>query len=96
LHFDVVLVSGANQYNVKPLAFVSTETPPIVFVSSVLPDAAAGCVPPEVAGVLELLELPHPVAISAAAASPTGTSHLLPIAVLRSLTRFLQHVDHVA
>jgi hypothetical protein len=79
LHFDVVLVSGANQYKVKPLAFVSTVTPPIVLVSSVLPDAAAECVPPEPAGVLEVLELPHPVAISAAAASPTGASHLLPI-----------------
>jgi hypothetical protein len=36
LHFEVVGVSGANQYKVKPLALVSTVTPPIVAVLSVL------------------------------------------------------------
>jgi hypothetical protein len=41
LHLDVVEVSRANQYSVKPLALVSTVTPPIVVVFSALPLAAA-------------------------------------------------------
>ena len=32
VQFDAVDVSGTNQYKVKPLAFVSTATPPIVVV----------------------------------------------------------------
>src|SRR6516162_9438213 len=68
LHFDVVAVSGANQYRVKPWALVSTAAPLIVMVFSALPDTAApetapgGAVaaPPED-------ELPHAVTVRAAA-----------------------------
>jgi hypothetical protein len=91
LHFDVVLVSGTNQYKVKPLESVSTIVPPIVLeftVFEAVPDWVLVLVPPDVAGVVVLLALPHPAAINAAAASPAGTSHLLFIAVLRSLTGF--------
>src|SRR5262252_4829486 len=82
LHFDVVAVSGTNQYTAKPLALVTTVAPPIVAVFSVLLPAAAGAleagaaleaVPPEVAG----LDEPPQAAITKAAASPTGTSHTL-------------------
>ena len=41
LQFDVVGVSGANQYSVKPLALVRTVAPPIVVVFSALLLAAA-------------------------------------------------------
>ena len=40
LHFDIVGVSGANEYSVKPLALVSTVAPPIFAVCR-LPAAAA-------------------------------------------------------
>jgi hypothetical protein len=49
LHFDVVGVSGANEYSVKPALLVSTVTPPI-FAVVTAPAAAA-------AGVLVLLTL---------------------------------------
>src|SRR5580700_8038880 len=42
LHFDVVDVSGANEYSVKPLLLVSTVTPPIFAVCTVPAAAAAG------------------------------------------------------
>ena len=42
LHFDVVDVSGANEYSVKPLLLVSTVTPAIVAVFTVPAAAAAG------------------------------------------------------
>jgi hypothetical protein len=82
LHFDVVAVSGTNQYKVEPVALVTTVAPPILAVFSALPPAAAGAleagaaleaVPPEVAG----LDDPPQAAITKAAASPTGTSHTL-------------------
>ncbi|HEY1625652.1 MAG TPA: hypothetical protein VGG16_17815 [Streptosporangiaceae bacterium] len=34
MHFDIVEVSGANQYKVNPAEFVSTVFPPMVFVDS--------------------------------------------------------------
>jgi hypothetical protein len=89
LQFDVVEVSGANQYRVKPWALVSTVTPPIVVVfSALLLDAGA----PEAAaagGVLlvELVELPHAAIIKAAAASPAGASHVLFITCSPNLLR---------
>jgi len=91
LHFEVVLVSGANQYSVSPLESVRTLTPPIVVVLTMLDVVLADWVlppaPPDpAAGAPELPELPHPAAISPAAARLTGTSHLLLITVLRSLT----------
>ena len=85
LQFDFVLVSGMNEYKVKPLALVSTVTPPIFAVFSALPVGAeapdcaalaelAGA--DDVAGADELPELPHPAAISPATATPAGASHL--------------------
>lgn len=90
VHFDIVLVSGTNQYRVKPLELVSTVAPPILVVFSALPDDDDPPLPEPV-----VPELPHPVAISAAAARLTGTSHLLPIATLRSLPGSSDINDHV-
>jgi hypothetical protein len=42
LQFDLVGVSGANEYSVKPLASVSTVAPPIVVVFRLPAVAAAG------------------------------------------------------
>ena len=43
-------VSGANQYSVRPLLLVSTDTPPIVVVRSMaVPPAVAGTAWPELA-----------------------------------------------
>jgi hypothetical protein len=42
LHFDVMGVSGANEYSVKPLLLVSTVAPPICAVFTVLAAAATG------------------------------------------------------
>ncbi len=89
LHFDVVEVSGANQYSVNPLALVRTVAPPIFIVLIALPLDTGAVVrvalpePPEPAGGVEFPELPHPAAISAAATSPAGTNNLLYIASLR-------------
>ena len=38
---NLVAVSGTNEYSVKPLALVSTVTPPIVAVFRAVPDALA-------------------------------------------------------
>src|SRR5690348_12080915 len=81
LHFDVVAVSGTNQYKVRPLALVTTVAPPILVVFSALLPAAgaleAGVVleaaPPELVELDELLQ----AAITKAAARPAGTSHTL-------------------
>jgi hypothetical protein len=81
LHFDVVVVSGTNQYKVKPLALVTTVAPPILAVfSTLLPaagalEAGAGleAAPPELVELDELLQ----AAITKAAARPAGTSHTL-------------------
>ena len=81
LHFEVVGVSGANQYKVNPLALVSTVAPPIVAVFSALLEAAA----PEVAVLAGLPELAQAAIATAAAASPADASHLLFIACSRSL-----------
>jgi hypothetical protein len=83
VHFEVVGVSGANEYKVNPPALVSTCFPPIVVAISVDPDAlAAGLDAPAAAGVLlvpaagvvpeELDELPHAATASTAAARPTA------------------------
>jgi hypothetical protein len=84
VQFDVVAVSGPNQYTVKPLALVSTVAPPIVAVFSVLLDEAGGAAPEVLLELDELAELPQAAIISAAAARPAGASHLLFIAYLRS------------
>src|SRR5512140_3526430 len=97
LQFDLVEVSGANQYSVKPLALVRTATPPMVVVFSALLLAAAleagaaalEVVPPE---LVELVELPQ-AAIRSVAASPAGASHILFIACPRSGGRPVPHLD---
>src|SRR5215471_7808741 len=85
LHFDMVAVSGTNQYRAKPWALVTTVAPPILAVFSTLPPAAAGAleagaaleaVPPELPG----LDEPPQAAITKATASPAGTSPILFIA----------------
>jgi hypothetical protein len=89
LQFDVVAVSGTNQYSVKPLALVSTVTPPRVAVFRAVPDelavadaaaeaAADGL--PELLGVVD--ELPHAAAMSATATSPKG-AHLVVVRIGR-------------
>src|ERR1700738_2764647 len=83
VHFEVVEVSGTNQYTVRPLELVSTCWLPMVLAVSVLPpwagadeaDAAALVAP--AAGALPgaaelLLELPHADTASARAASPAA------------------------
>jgi hypothetical protein len=69
---DVVEVSGANQYKVKPAELVSTWVPPIVVVFNVVPDEADAAPAAGVllgAGVLEELdELAHAVTASTATA----------------------------
>jgi hypothetical protein len=88
LQFDLVEVSGTNQYKVKPLLLVSTVALPIFVVFSVDPeDAAAGELPeppepPE--PPLPVDELPHAAITSTAAAAPAGTSHLFRMTCLRS------------
>ena len=74
LQLDLVGVSGANEYSVKPLALVSTVAPPIVAVFRLPAVAAAG---------LPVLVLPPPPAedvpdelhaASTAAAAATASS----------------------
>ena len=66
VHFDVVGVSGANQYKVNPLALVRTVAPPIVVVFSADPEEAWADAPVPV----ELGKLPHAAIRSATAAAP--------------------------
>jgi hypothetical protein len=95
LQFDLVAVSGTNEYRVNPLAFVSTVALPIFLVVSAVPDAAgleldadaldAGAVDGVLAAPLELDdELPQAAAINAMAARPPGASHLCGIGILPS------------
>jgi hypothetical protein len=91
LQFDLVEVSGTNQYKVKPLALVSTVAPPIFVVPSVDPEDPAGA---DAAGELPEPEppdppepedeLPHAATTSTAATAPAGTSHLFRMTCLRS------------
>jgi hypothetical protein len=85
LQFDLVAVSGTNEYSVKPLALVSTVAPPMVAVFRAVPDelglAGAAEEAPAAGGLLELEgvdvdELLHAAAISATATSPKG-AHIL-------------------
>ena len=76
LHFDVVDVSGANEYSVKPLLLVSTVTPAIVAVFTVLAAAAAGLLVllPEDDGEEAPAELHAARAAMAAAAAGSASS----------------------
>src|SRR5271165_3081932 len=83
LQLDLVAVSGANQYKVKPPAFVSTVAPLIVAVFNAVPDDAwpAGVL----AALLELPEeLPHAAVISVTAAIRPATRYLFRIGGLPS------------
>jgi len=76
LHFDVVDVSGANEYSVKPLLLVSTVTPAIVAVFTV-PTAAAGgllALLPEDEGEEAPAELHATRAVAAATAAGSARS----------------------
>lgn len=90
LQFDLVAVSGANQYSVKPFALVSTVAPPIVAVFRAALDEAVpvdeAALDEELAEPAELAVdvLPHAAAIRATAAKPTGAHHRLRITYLRS------------
>src|SRR5215467_13921760 len=85
LQFDLVEVSGTNQYKVWPLELVSTVALPIFMVPSADPEDAAGAdaagEPPEPP---EPPELPHAATTNAAATAPAGTSHLFRMTYLRS------------
>jgi hypothetical protein len=88
LQFDLVGVSGTNQYSVKPLALVRTVVPPIVAVRKAVPDEFAVADAAGLAEPPELLEppvdeLPH--AAGTAQADPARASDALnapPIAVM--------------
>jgi hypothetical protein len=91
LHFDVVAVSEANQYSVKPSALVRTVTPPIVAVFRAVPDELALAEGPEEAPAGELLEvaglvdeLLHAAASSATAAIPMENRIVVRIGRFRS------------
>src|SRR5215831_7528892 len=87
LQFDLVEVSGTNQYRVRPLALVSTVALPIFVVFRVDPEDAAwaaGELPEPPEPPLPGDELPHAAITSTAAAAPAGTSHLLRMTCLRS------------
>jgi hypothetical protein len=87
LQLDLVAVSGANQYTVKPLALASTLVPLIVAVFRTVPEADTG----EAAALDELLgvvaeplllavdEVPQAAAIRASPARPAGANHRLRI-----------------
>src|SRR5690348_16288258 len=74
LHFEVVGVSGANQYKVKPLLLVSTVAPPMLAVFR-LPAAGAAwpLLPPEEPPE-EVPDELHPTT-SAAAAAAAGSAN---------------------
>src|ERR1700754_3801261 len=78
VHFDVVDVSGANEYKVKPLALVTTLTPLIVAVFSAVPEPAAEA-PDGVPLPAPLLdgELEHAAAPAATTATPAAAIILI-------------------
>jgi hypothetical protein len=89
LHFEVVEVSGTNQYRVNPLALVSRVAPLTFMVPRAPPVTAAGADAvgelPEPAPELPVDdELPHAATTSVAAIAPTGTSQLFRMTCLRS------------
>jgi len=86
LQFDLDVVSGPNEYTVKPFALVSTLVPLTVAVfSAVLDEAAAGLEAALgelllVPDVLAVDEVPHAAAIRATPARPAGAHHRIRIA----------------
>jgi hypothetical protein len=75
VHFDVVEVSGTNQYKVRPAESVSTAVPLIAVVDSA-PAAEASAAPDAAELPLPVAadppELPHAVTASAIAARPAA------------------------
>lgn len=104
LHFELVGVSGANQYSTKPLELVSTFVPPTVVASKVAllaaepaPAAAALLTGAAglllwAAGLLELAELPQAATVKAIAASPVAP-HIFRIRINFPFT--VQVVSHL-
>jgi hypothetical protein len=85
LHFEVVEVSGTNQYRVNPLALVSRVAPLTFMVPRAAPVTGAAGELPEPAPELPVDdELPHAATTSVAAIAPTGTSQLFRMTCLRS------------
>src|SRR5262252_5382087 len=83
LQFDLVEVSGTNQYRVDPLLLVSTVALPTLWVPRVDPEAAGELPePPEPPEPED--ELPHAAITSTAATAPAGTSQLFRMTCLRS------------
>ena len=87
LQLDLVAVSGANEYTVKPLALVSTVVPLIVAVFRTVPEAAAweaaalaGLLGAVAGLLLPAVEVPQAAAIRASPARPAGANHRLRIA----------------
>ena len=76
MHFEVVDVSGTNQYKVKPLELVTTFVPLIVAVIRAELEADGAALLAGAAGLLleadELPELPHAAATRAIAANPAA------------------------
>ena len=73
---DVVEVSGANQYRVKPTELVTTCVPPIVRLVNALPDELAA-VPgeaPAAAALLGAAELEEPDELAHAATASTAAA----------------------
>jgi hypothetical protein len=81
LQLDLVAVSGTNQYSVKPLALVTTATPPIFAVFKVVLDEPGRAVETALTddlpapAVLAAGELPHAAALRATAARPAVAHH---------------------
>lgn len=91
LQFEVVEVSGTNQYSVMPLLLVRTEVPLMVAVPTVLPPEELAAAPaPVLAGVpvlvVELPELAQADRAMAKAANPAAPiifrTRILPFSVL--------------
>jgi hypothetical protein len=90
LHFEVVEVSGTNQYRVNPLALVSRVAPLTFMVPRAPPETGAADEADDAGGLPEPEppvvddELPHAATTSVAAIAPTGTSQLFRMTCLRS------------
>jgi hypothetical protein len=87
VHFDAVVVSGANEYKVNPWALVTTVTLLIVALFSATPDPAEPDADAEAldGGPLPALvldgELEHAAALIATAATPAAASNLIRLAL---------------
>jgi hypothetical protein len=81
VHFDVVAVSGANEYRVNPWALVTTATPPMVELFTTAPPPDAEALDGVPLPVVPADELEHAAAPSATAAIPATATNLIRIDV---------------